>query len=176
MRYININKQIHRMHNEYAMDKITAEIAKPGAFDAFDMVKISSCISSKLKEKLNALICIANVELLSTSKDTMMSWYSHLINFESAGFLLDIRRVIGTDSDVDLYFIPNGSSRAGMALLLEKYSGMELILEVRNNERLILEALIYVDKSAVAAEGNGRLVQINQNDMSGNISINIRIA
>ena len=100
-----------------------------------------------------------------------------ILFFESAGFFLDIRRIIGSDSDVDLYFRSNGSSVGEMSLLLDKYANRELILEIKNNERLILEALIYVDELAMAAEGNGKLVPVNQdNDISGNVSINIKIA
>jgi hypothetical protein len=177
MAQVNITKQIHHIHSKYEMDKILAETVASKIFDFSDIAKLTRRLNVKIKKTINDIVCIANVELLSTSNNTKVNWYSHPINFESAGFSLDIRRVIGSVSDVDLYFQSNTKIVSGVSPLPEQYANTELILEIKDNEKLILEALIYVDELAVAAEGTGKLIQTNQdNDMRGNISINIRIA
>lgn len=177
MALINITEKIHRIHDEYEMDKVVVDTVTPNIFDFSDISKFYNLIGEKIKKKIEGLVCLGAVELISTSNNAKTNWYSHSINFESAGFILDIRRVIGTDLEVDLYFRPNNSNIGEMPLLLNQYADKELILEIKNNERLILEAVIYVDVLTKAAEGSGRLVPINQdNDLSGNISINIRIA
>jgi hypothetical protein len=113
-------------------------------------------------------------ELLAASGQSLGEWFSQPINFAGAGFVLDVRRVVGTENEVDLYLTPNNSTLMGNAL--SAFKGKVVGLWITNNEKRILEAELYIDESGLAAEGSGTLADAKEDfDIKGKINIEIKI-
>lgn len=113
-------------------------------------------------------------ELLAASGKSLGEWFSQPINFAGAGFVLDVRRVVGTENEVDLYLTPNDSKLMDNAL--SAFKGKVVGLWITNNGKRILEAELYIDESGLAAEGSGTVVAANEDfDIKGKINIEIKI-
>ena len=113
-------------------------------------------------------------ELLAASGQSLGEWFSQPINFAGAGFVLDVRRVIGTKNEVDIYFTPNDSTLMDNAL--SAFKGKLVGLWITNSGKRILEADLYIDESGLAAEGSGTLAGENEDfDIKGTINIEIKI-
>lgn len=113
-------------------------------------------------------------ELLAASGKSLGEWFSQPINFAGAGFVLDVRRVVGTENEVDLYLTPNDSKLMDNAL--SAFKGKVVGLWITNNGKRILEAELYIDESGLAAEGSGTVAAANEDfDIKGKINIEIKI-
>lgn len=113
-------------------------------------------------------------ELLAASGQSLGEWFSQPINFAGAGFVLDVRRVIGTKNEVDIYLTPNDSTLMDNAL--SAFKGKLVGLWITNSGKRILEADLYIDESGLAAEGSGTLADENEDfDIKGTINIEIKI-
>ncbi len=109
-------------------------------------------------------------DLLAASGQSLGEWFSRPISFVGAGFILDIRRVIGKKDEIDIYLTP--SNEAVMSDSLAHFKGKSVKLSIKNNERHILSAELYIDENGVAAEGSGMLMEI-EDDIKGKIRIDI---
>jgi hypothetical protein len=59
---------------------------------------------------------------------------------------------------------------------LGSYAGLDIGIAVKSNDTLILEATLYIDKSAKAAEGKGKLIASKDGkNINGTLSVNIVI-
>jgi hypothetical protein len=130
-----------------------------------------SIISKKLQRELHTF---GETELLAAAGKSLADWFSQPMHFGGAGFILDIRKVFGTENEVDIYLKPNKNNVKEMQESLGSYVGQSIQVVVSNNQIVLLDAVLYIDESGTAAEGSGKLVvQSNETVVKGKISISI---
>jgi len=127
------------------------------------------------KKKGTIINYLASIELLAAAGQSLGDWFSQPLNFGGAGFILDIRRVIGTDNEIDLYLKPNESNPENMEKTLTAYKGKNIHLIVSNNGQQLLDANLYIDQTGNAAEGSGYLSEQTDISIMGKISVDIVI-
>ena len=135
----------------------------------------NNVISFRPKKKTPVFNNLATVELLAAAGQSLGDWFSQPLNFGGAGFILDIRRVIGTDNEVDLYLKPNDSNPENMEKTLAAYKGQTIHIAVSNNGEQLLDANLYIDETGNAAEGTGYLAEQTDNAIMGKINVDIVI-
>jgi len=191
MKPIDITDQILKMHEEEVIQQMIIDTQEELASDIpSDLQKVlDSCLSKakmsesqskdnviSIKPKENNIVAFpfAETELLAASGKSLADWFSQPMNFGGAGFLLDVRRVLGSDNEVDLYLTPNEKDNSKMKSSLLSYLGKSLAIDVINNGTSLLNATLYVDESGCNAEGSGYLnTDSDSKDIKGKISINI---
>jgi len=115
-----------------------------------------------------------SVELLAAAGQNLGDWFSTPITFTEYGFILDIRKVIDSENEVDLYISPYQDNSEKMAQSLSNYTSQEINIIVSNDDAVLLEASLYVDETGTIAEGNGYLLEIDQTySIKGKLSIDI---
>jgi hypothetical protein len=122
------------------------------------------------------LYTFGETELLAAAGSSLSDWFSQPMNFGGAGFVLDVRKVIGTDNEIDVYLRPNKTDALEMQESLGNYIGQSIQIIVANDKNRLLDAVLYVDDTGKAAEGSGKLLaQTKQTSIKGKISISIVI-
>jgi hypothetical protein len=118
---------------------------------------------------------IGEVELLAASGSSLGSWFSQPIRFDGAGFILDIRKVIGSDNEVDVSLFPIKEDAEKIKETLLPYVGSTIDIVISNDGVGLLSATIYVDNTG-SAEGNGVLSdRFEQSEVNGKLSVNVSI-
>jgi len=187
----DITQQVLRVHEEQVMQNFMEEVK-----DEF-----SEGIPISIKEEINILLKLATeslptyknnvvefkpkvtpkftsnlgvTQLLAAAGQSLGDWFSQPMNFGGAGFILDVRRVIGSDDEVDLYLTPNNLDTVQMKKTLETYIGKSIHISVSNDGVQLLDANLYIDETGNAAEGSGTLVELDDTAViKGSISIDI---
>jgi hypothetical protein len=175
MKPIDITEQIIKMHEEDVIQQMITDTQEELASDIpSDLQKeLDSCLS-KAKENNIIAFPFAETELLAASGKSLADWFSQPMNFGGAGFILDVRRVLGSKNEVDLYLKPNEKDNSKMKSSLLSYLGKSLTIDVNNNGTSLLNATLYVDESGCIAEGSGYLItESDSKNIKGKISINI---
>ncbi|PKI12782.1 hypothetical protein [Colwellia sp. 12G3] len=190
MKKIDLTKQILLMHENDVFNDMVNEVEKELAEgvpkslqDELDILiaKVGSSAEQSTeniipfkRQKKEKLYEFAETVLLAASGTSLAEWFSQPINFGGAGFILDVRRVIGSDNEVDLYLTPNTDNSTQMKSSLSSYLGKSLDISILNDGEDLLTATIYVDEEGTSAEGSGYLSNsANMKGIKGKISINI---
>jgi hypothetical protein len=117
---------------------------------------------------------IGATQLLAAAGQTLSSWFSQPIIFGGAGFILDVRRIIGSDEEVDIYLAPSLGESGAMKNTFSDCLGQSIDIMVSTNAEALLSATLYVDNEGNAAEGQGRLISPKEaNSIKGRITIDI---
>lgn len=190
MKPIDITKQILAMHEDEVMNNMLEEVKNElkstipsdiqAALDAC-MQKLSnegnvtsSNVVSFKPKSTPSIISFAETELIAASGQSLGDWFSQPMNFGGAGFILDVRKVIGSDNEVDLYLNPNQEDSDKMKKSLLKYLGKSINISILNNGTNLLTATLYIDETGYSAEGSGYLMKLDEMDnVKGKISIDI---
>lgn len=187
----DITQQVLRVYEEQVMQNFMEEVK-----DEF-----SEGVPISIKEEINTLLKLATeslptytnnvvefkpkvtpkftsnlgvTQLLAAAGQSLGDWFSQPMNFGGAGFILDVRRVIGSDDEVDLYLTPNNLDTVQMKKTLETYIGKSIHISVSNDGVQLLDANLYIDETGNAAEGSGTLVELDDTAViKGSISIDI---
>ena len=195
MKKNNITQQILTIHEEETMRKIMNEVKQEleeGISEALQSELDALLIKSKeigsiksgnvlqfkekAKERTPQFILFAETELLAAAGKSLGDWFSQPISFGGGGFLLDVRRVLGSKNEVDIYLKPNKSDTSEMRKTLAPYLGKSVHLMISNDDNVLLDANLYIDKNGHAAEGDGTLIYTgNTKIIKGSININIEI-
>jgi len=191
MKPIDITKQILKMYEEDVIQQMITDTQEELANDipSYLQKELDLCLSKakmserqstdnvvsfKPKEKTNIVTFpFAETELLAASGKSLADWFSQPINFAGVGFILDIRRVIGTKDEIDLYLSPTDSEK--MSESFDAYKGKSLKLTITNNGNPLLTAELYIDDTGQEAEGSGQLVDLDAAPVQGKISIDIEV-
>jgi hypothetical protein len=190
MKPIDITDQILRMHEEEVIQKMITDTQEELARDipsdlqkeldlCLSKAKMSegqstdNVISFKPKENNIVAFPFAETELLAASGQSLADWFSQPINFAGVGFILDIRRVFGTEDEIDLYLSPTDSEK--MSASFDVYKGKSLKLTITNNGNPLLTAELYIDDTGQEAEGSGQLIDLDAAPVQGKISIDIEV-
>lgn len=189
MKPIDITKQILAMHENEVMEDMFEEVKNElkDSIPSDIQATIDAC-RQKLNNEVDATssnvvsfqpksappaVSFAETELLAASGKSLADWFSQPLNFGGAGFILDIRKVIGTEDEVDLYLIPNQADESKMKKALSSYLGQSLSICIFNDGINLLTASLYIDESGLEAEGTGRLNKTEKNIIKGKITIEI---
>jgi hypothetical protein len=192
MKHIDITKQVLALHEEDVFKQMMSDVQKDleeassslqseidmclGKINSQQIASSDNVVSLKSKSNNVVAFPFAETELLAASGKSLSDWFSQPMNFGGAGFVLDVRRVLGSDNEVDLYLTPNQTKSTEMKESLQSYLGKSLSISVINNGKSLLNATLYVDESGSSAEGSGYLITANdKDDVKGKISINILV-
>ncbi|WP_165736289.1 hypothetical protein [Pseudoalteromonas sp. C8] len=191
MKQEDITKQIVALHEEdelnKIMDDVNAELrngipislqqeinACLNKINDEEVTNSENVVSFKPKRKPSTNT-FAETELLAASGQSLADWFSQPLSFGGAGFVLDIRKVIGSEDEVDLYLISNQADNSKMKQSLSSYLGKTLNICISNDGTNLLTAALYVDESGLEAEGSGHLNKVDGNFVKGKISIEVII-
>ena len=191
MSKVDITQEIARLHEERLMEEAIQEVKKELAegvpievqrevnkllsqIETPTSVDSDNVIAFAPKSARPQSYTIGETELLAAAGPTLADWFAQPISLGGAGFVLDVRRVIGSVDEVDIYLNPNNDSSEQMQKTLRDFVGKTIRLIVSNNQEQLLDAILYIDEAGNAAEGSGKLVE-RKGDMSikGKISISI---
>lgn len=185
MKQFDITPQILALREEEELGQLMAEVDNelesnmPSLLNEVDLCldKISeeeqsNVISFTPKKKVVSNL-FAQTELLAASGQSLADWFSQPLNFGGAGFILDIRKVMGTDNEVDLYLLPNQSDESKMKATLSEYLGKSVTISVSNENNNLLTATLYVDESGLEAEGSGYIHNNEELVIKGKLNIEI---
>jgi hypothetical protein len=193
MKKTDITREILEMHTEKlslkAIDEVSAELKNgvPAELQS-EIDRLISKSNSSEKPPSNNVLAFASkrpqkelhtfgeTELLAASGQSLADWFSQPMNFVGAGFILDIRKVLGTEHEVDVYLTSNKNNAEKMSDSLGAYLGKSVHIIVSNNGNELLDAVLYIDETGTAAEGSGKLIeQLKGVNVKGEISISIVI-
>jgi hypothetical protein len=136
----------------------------------------NNVVAFKPRTKNTVVDSFGSTELLAAAGQSLGDWFSQPMSFGGAGFILDVRRVIGSENEVDIYLSPNNSDKGIMEKTLSAYMGKSVEVVISNNGEPLLEANLYIDEAGGAAEGSGVLVATNKSKaVKGNLSIDVVI-
>ena len=183
MKQEDITKQIVALHEEdelnKIMDDVNAELrngipislqqeinACLNKINDEEVTNSENVVSFKPKRKPSTNT-FAETELLAASGQSLADWFSQPLSFGGAGFVLDIRKVIGSEDEVDLYLISNQADNSKMKQSLSSYLGKTLNICISNDGTNLLTAALYVDESGLEAEGSGHLNKVDGNFVKG---------
>jgi hypothetical protein len=193
MKKTDITREVLEMHTENlllkAIDEVSAELKNgvPAELQSEIDRLISKSNSSEIPSSNNVvdfaskrpqkqLHTFGETELLAASGLSLADWFSQPMNFVGAGFILDIRKVLGTEHEVDVYLTSNNNNAEKMTDSLGSYLGKSVHIIVSNNENELLDAVLYIDETGTAAEGSGKLIEQPESvNVKGEISISIVI-
>lgn len=185
----DITQQIVALHEEDTLNQMMSDVhaeLKEGVPLSLQQ-EIDTCLNKlNNKEVTNSVNVVsfkpkskpvtnsfAETELLAASGQSLADWFSQPLSFSGAGFTLDIRKVMGTNDEIDLYLIPNQGDDSKMKKSLSSYLGKSLNICISNDGVNLLTAIIYVDESGLEAEGSGRLNKLDNSVIKGKVSIEI---
>jgi hypothetical protein len=181
----NITKEIKQLYLEDQVQKIAKEVKeelKNGAPQ--DLKDELSLLLEKCKSPKGEIIefptkvatayqSLATVELLAAGGKSVGDLVTQPLVCKREGFSVDIRRVLGSNNEVTLYFQPVDDGEHEMEEVFSPYKGKTITLDFIVNGAQLLNASIYVDESARQAEGTGVLFSAEVNLKDPKIQINV---
>ena len=191
MKIIDITREVLKMHEEKSMLKAIKEVKselKDGIPEDLqkELDQLLTKCSPPAKEQTNNVVpftpknsseklyTFGETELLAAAGQTLADWFSQPMSFGGAGFILEVRKIIGSENEVDVYLKPNKDNSDEMKKSLEEYLGQSIHIVVSNNQINLLDAILYIDETGSAAEGSGTLILHSPDTaIKGNISISI---
>jgi hypothetical protein len=122
----------------------------------------------------SVLTLLGETQLLAAAGQQLDDWFKHPIFFAESGITLDIRPVLGTDKEIDLYLYPVDGQVNKKIMPLLAYAGKSLHIALAINHNTVLEANLYVDEEGIEAEGCGKLLDnVDSSDNAGKVTLNI---
>ena len=117
---------------------------------------------------------IGETQLLAAAGQSLANWFSQPIIFGGAGFTVDIRKIIGSDEEVDIYLAPSRGEPGAMKNTFSDSLGKSIDIMISTNAEPLLSATLYVDNEGNAAAGQGRLISPKEaGSIKGRITIDI---
>ena len=185
MKDINITKEIRQLHLEKKVDRVAKEVKEEMKHGAPQSLKEElSTLLDKCKKSEATIISfptpvnrfLAETELLAAApKNISGNLASQPLVCLSQGFSVDIRRVLGSEDAVTLYFEPVGDENNRMERVFSPYKGQTISLDFILNGVQLLTASVYVDESARQAEGEGVLISSDVDMNDSKIEISVRV-
>lgn len=117
---------------------------------------------------------VGRTQLLAASGVNLGDCFSQPLIFSSIGVQLDVRQILGEDGmyDVELTPFPSGSSDMAAAFSDWASESVKLVVEMDNEPLLLCD--LYVDESALEAQGTGYLnPEIGSLPATGSLSIKV---
>lgn len=182
---INITQVVKKRYEEDQIRTLVNEVldeTKDGASDAL-LTEVKALMSRANKKPQNNIIAfpvdrinrhkIGQIQLLAAAGQNLGSWYQQPLLFASAGFSVDVRKVVGSDNDVDVYLQALNETNEIVDSFFNIFSGKSVKLSFILNGQILLEANIYVDGQDHRAEGTGQVYQADIADTHGNLEVEV---
>jgi len=194
MRNSDITKNIQLLYTEEVMNKLSLEVTKELA--SADKPALLGELSQLINKAQNAglsksdnvtafkprsilgnpvLNSFESVELLAAAGKSLNSWFSSPIAFIEFGFTMDIRKILGSETDIELYLSVISGKSDLMRSSLSEYAGKSVKIQVTDIDVVLLEAELYVDEQSKSAEGSGILTSANEVSVNGKLKLEILV-
>jgi len=179
MKYIDITEEVFQLHENEEAQTLSQEVKQEieqGHNKSLDnklanllsKVQTTSAkvvqLSTKMKAANEAFL---TTELMAASGQELGNWFDQPIRFSSIE--LDVRNIIGSDNEVSVYITSYAENSVKNPL--DKYKGKTLKINLTVNSTELLTAIIYVDDLGSSAEGEGTLIRLNKEEISGSIKL-----
>jgi hypothetical protein len=112
---------------------------------------------------------------LAAAGQKLSDWFAEPLVFAAAGMVIDIRRVLDSPEDVDVYVHANDSDSNLISQCLLPYRGSTRQFRLSINGSELMCAEMYIDDSGELAEGSGKVRDIDQKDLHGDLHLDIII-
>lgn len=156
-----------------------SELERDGINDLMqDVKRLVAILNSKNNNVISfptKITAFASTTLMAAAGKSVGNWFDHPILFPSEGFMVDIRKIQGTDSEADIYIQPINQDTESIEKVLSPFKLKTLNIQFSINGKLIFEAEVFVDDSGQKAEGSGQLFDISTKDAQGKLSIDIQV-
>lgn len=178
-KFIDITEEVLQLHELQEIEQIAQEVKE----------ELQSGVPQNLSDEVDRLLLKINgtnanivqfpasmnasneplfkTELKAASGQSLGNWFDQPVIFGNVK--LDIRKIIGTDNEVDVSIssVAEGTSETP----LKMYSGKTLSIKISVGETELLSAIIYVSASGDSADGEGFLNQHQTKDVSGSLGV-----
>lgn len=177
----DITSLIKAIHEQETHKAILAEVNKEleqGIPDEL-MSEVEALIAKVESSKSNVVaflkktISLGETDLMAASSQNIGEWFAQPIVFAASGFIVDIRKILGSEDDVDVYIYPNGADEQLIEKTLLPFKDQSLKVKFSINEKEFLNAEIYVDDTGHAAEGSGHLKSVSPEDVHGTLNFEV---
>ncbi|WP_010178679.1 hypothetical protein [Glaciecola sp. HTCC2999] len=118
-------------------------------------------------------ISIAQSQLMAAAGQNLGNWFDYPLIFASSGIMVDIRKVLSSKDEVDVYIQAYGEDKKQIHDILLPFKNKNLQVRLTVEGQEVLKADIYVDESATAAEGTGLLLSFEDKELHGVIDFQI---
>ena len=177
----NITKLVQTIHAQENNKKLLAQVRQelengiPEELlaEVRVLVKKSESTKSNVITFPSRTVQLGTTELMAASSQDLGEWFAQPIVFAANGFVVDIRKVLGSDNDVDVYIYSNGSDEKLIEKTLFPFKDKSLQVKLSINETELLMADIYIDETGHTGEGTGYLSSVNPEDVHGKLSFEV---
>ena len=186
----DITKEIIEMHNAEVFKRIEHEVEEefksgvPAGLQAqldtvMDEIRKKQQINTtrnvvSLEERnIKKRVTLAEIHLMAASGQSLSDWFGQPLNAGGGGFIIDIRRQLGTDDGVDIEIRPNESQPNQINETFSDFAGKKLNIRLSSLDQTLLKAYIRVNKEANHATGQGHLIskELDRNKHKGSITL-----
>lgn len=182
---INITQAVKKLYEEEQMRMLVEEVlddTKNGASHSL-LAEVKALMSKAQKKPADNVIPfpvnrvhrhkIGQIQLLAAAGQNLGSWYQQPLLFASAGFSVDVRKVIGSANEVDVYLQAINKPTDIVESFFNMFSGKSVTLTFTLNGQILLEANIYVDGQDQRAEGSGHVYHAADWDAHGSLEVDV---
>ena len=181
MTKINITCLVKTIHEQEVNRKLLAEVRQEleNSISGELLNEVSFLVNKVESAKFNVTafpsqtIPVGETSLMAASGKVLGTWFAQPIIFSANGFVVDIRKVLGSDNDVDVYIYSNSSDEKLIEKALLPFKDQSLKVRFSINEKEFLNAEIYVDDTGHAAEGSGHLKSVGSEDIHGTLNFEV---
>jgi len=178
-----ITQLIRQIHEEKVYQDFVGQVleeTKLGVSKSLNQ-KVSNLLEFSENQISKKVIPFARTKPFSLGKTTLLAaageklgtWFEHPLVFPSSGMVVDIRRIVGSENEVDIYIQSNSEDESVIQQSLRPFKDTSISIRMTLADEIMLDAEIYIDDSACFAEGHGRLSNVEKNDLSGDIDFQV---
>lgn len=179
-KFTQLIRQIHEEKVYMDFAKQVEEVTKASVSNSLvqkvsNLIKTAESIENKkiIQFPTKKPFFLGRTTLLAAAGERLGTWFEHPLVFHSSGMVVDIRRIVGSEDEVDLYIKSNSQDESVIQQSLSSFKNKSLTVRMTLAGKIILDARIYIDDSACFAEGHGRLINIEKTDLSGDIDFEV---
>ena len=172
-----LTQLIRRIHDEKVYMEFAKQVleeTKLGVANSLQqkvtnlVMEVESLQSKKVLQFPNMnSFSLGKTTLLAAAGEKLGTWFEHPLVFPSSGMVVDIRRIVGSENEVDIYIQSNSEDESVIQQSLRPFKDTSINIRMTLADEIMLDAEIYIDDSACFAEGHGRLSNVEKNDLSG---------
>lgn len=179
----NITNLIKKIHEEEVHRNIIREILDEPDTEQENTIhqKLTKLLDKQVSPSPKIVqfpmrnVCIAQTNLLAAAGQKLSDWFAEPLVFAGTGMVVDIRKVLDSPKDVDVYIHSIDSDTNLIAQCLLPYRGSTRQFRLSINGKEIMCAEMYIDDSGELAEGSGTLREIDEKVLHGEVHLDIII-
>ncbi|MEA3587647.1 hypothetical protein J6I75_04720 [Pseudidiomarina sp. 1APP75-27a] len=153
MTKINITQAILEQFLSEEAYGVIEEVKKTDPFSLHQALKEANQLIASMPP-----IRLGTTYLMAAAGQHLSDWFSQPIIFEALGMYVDIRKIINSASQVEVFAQAIDGKSETMSAVFAPYANSELTFELRLNGHSVLRAEIFVNQDATRIEGEGELL------------------